>query len=980
MKNISENIQKLFTQRSNFIKEIIELFEKRVFEELKEKVMKETSSLLKDDDPYYIGFLYSVLIRLFLQEKDVENVVLYTNKILEFSGMVLYEYCGRYTPFEKKILDKILNCYDKLIENRNVSAMWGKARILHFKNEWNKAHELYDQAINLEPHNAMLLRMYGRLYEDECKFSKALELYNIIKEEKSDPLIDCFIANVYIKLGNSECAIEILKSLLSQEPDNTVALFRLSNALYMNDKSDEAETVRNELLDKCPYNTKYILFSTKINSETSLQLYKEVHKLVSIGVDYTVVEKFIGDYYYNKHEYEKAVEYYQAIIKCNPCYSTAYTNLFLSLMNLTKTFIHNTEHTKNYEKIRIELIKQIKINVPYDLYLISDCENADEILETRIEKFEKLKEQFPEHISFYLIICDFYRESDDKEKLNGCIKEIKQKFPDSYFAYIKELEILLEQENYKASYDCLEELKVKINWGCNKTYLNEHIDNLQKELLFVQNPDKFFELENKLDINKTVYKNLITDYYNLSYKDNKFIEIAFHCISKADLDLTNEDVSLLYIISLIYEVKGMQSESQNIFDLIFINKKESGDNNSFTLIDMIKIIEDILDIKYLYKLFINCKYYNDEFFDQRVYKTLELNELYFYQNVLLVLLHIKYIKDNPLTSKISHYTSIKTLSFMLDDNNTSPLRLYTLNSANDTKEGKILFDYLSKKISNINLINKIQEKVSPKICAVQTSFTLLQDALTMFRLYGKDNGKEGTGVNLIFKNSYFSNKPKLPVNKCKFEKVKQGYYPDENTILSKSIDDNFNKLPLYFVIYYDIKRNYLIFNPFDIFKSSVIDLNIRVKWTVINQSEKSINENYTYKKHYLNNIAFVFKKLQNAFSKISTDDVVSAKELLLNITYLVKDVSFVDEKELRMITIDELNNSELKHDNDKFSLYRDYMTLIGDNRYTKKNYLEQIILGPKVEQKDTVAEYFINHLNGLGVTNVPVLQSNAPLA
>lgn len=55
----------------------------------------------------------------------------------------------------------------------------------------------------------------------------------------------------------------------------------------------------------------------------------------------------------------------------------------------------------------------------------------------------------------------------------------------------------------------------------------------------------------------------------------------------------------------------------------------------------------------------------------------------------------------------------------------------------------------------MKIIKKINEKSSPIVCALQTSFTLLKDALTMFRLYGKNENKEGTGENLVFKKCFF---------------------------------------------------------------------------------------------------------------------------------------------------------------------------------------------------------------------------------
>lgn len=80
-----------------------------------------------------------------------------------------------------------------------------------------------------------------------------------------------------------------------------------------------------------------------------------------------------------------------------------------------------------------------------------------------------------------------------------------------------------------------------------------------------------------------------------------------------------------------------------------------------------------------------------------------------------------------------------------------------------------------------------------------------------------------------------------------------------------------------------------------------------------------------------------------------------------------------------MISINELDDSDLEHDSNSFSLYKNYMTLLGKFRYDRRNYLEEIILGPKVEQKDSVAEYFINHIKKLGL-DVDLSQSKAPLA
>ena len=101
----------------------------------------------------------------------------------------------------------------------------------------------------------------------------------------------------------------------------------------------------------------------------------------------------------------------------------------------------------------------------------------------------------------------------------------------------------------------------------------------------------------------------------------------------------------------------------------------------------------------------------------------------------------------------------------------------------------------------------------------------------------------------------------------------------------------------------------------------------------------------------------------------------------MNISYLIKDASFYDEKELRIIKVEEvLGNETLKHDDSSFTLYKDYAKLPGFYRYPKSCVLDKIIIGPKVEQKDTLKEYLLNHLDKADMKSVNVEISQAPLA
>lgn len=112
----------ILKSRSLFSKKVVDNFKQNKFEILKSIISEHLKTLQDDDDPYYKGFLYSILIRVFILENNAFEVVYYVNEILKFSGMVLYEYCGRYSPFEKNTLKKVLVCYDELIKNELTDA------------------------------------------------------------------------------------------------------------------------------------------------------------------------------------------------------------------------------------------------------------------------------------------------------------------------------------------------------------------------------------------------------------------------------------------------------------------------------------------------------------------------------------------------------------------------------------------------------------------------------------------------------------------------------------------------------------------------------------------------------------------------------------------------------------------------------------------------------------------------------------------
>ena len=123
------------------------------------------------------------------------------------------------------------------------------------------------------------------------------------------------------------------------------------------------------------------------------------------------------------------------------------------------------------------------------------------------------------------------------------------------------------------------------------------------------------------------------------------------------------------------------------------------------------------------------------------------------------------------------------------DKNGSYLRLNTVKNVNDPKEGKILKEYL-------DISSTLESKHS---LILISCFTFNHDSLNQFRLYGKENNLEASGVSIVFNNGFFNNQN----NRINFI----------GNIEDKSIEDKkfIEKLPLYrcIYIYSDSKDKYI---------------------------------------------------------------------------------------------------------------------------------------------------------------------------
>ena len=313
-------------------------------------------------------------------------------------------------------------------------------------------------------------------------------------------------------------------------------------------------------------------------------------------------------------------------------------------------------------------------------------------------------------------------------------------------------------------------------------------------------------------------------------------------------------------------------------------------------------------------------------------------------------------QDTQFERKLAHYTSVPVINNLFKSDNPSDFRLNTINNVNDPTEGQLIFEYLSK--------NKIAGSVSvfdDDYQAFISCFTLNHDHLNQFRLYGKSEGREATGVSLVFGSEFFndslsyhnitSNNDKTDSQSKMITQLSETLITDKKSeitipLISEETLDNKNfhclyqkdkksetpkpklsKQPVFRCVYVDPQSGFV-----SIAQRDEITF---YRENCFNKNENDIEQSASDWQDYLD---FISKKelevkklledLKNAYQNIDKADRKKHKNLiediLLPIRYLFKHSAFHEEQECRMIHITTLHDELVQTDFDKKFMYINY--------------------------------------------------------
>jgi tetratricopeptide (TPR) repeat protein len=624
-----------------------------------------------------------------------------------------------------------------------------------------------------------------------------------------------------------------------------------------------------------------------------------------------------GNEFYDAKNFEEAIKCYEKAVQLNPGDAVLFNNLGNALIGLAEIKRDETLYQEAIEKYKEAAEKDpnnafVYIFWGYALASLAEIKKDETLYKEAFEKIEKAVQLDPNNTTAlnnwgYALASLAEIKKDEtlyQEALEKIEKAVQLDPNNSVFfnnwgydliglAEIKKDESLyLEaiKKNEKAAQLDPNDFFTFNNWG----YALAGLAGIRKnELLYLEAIEKY---KKAMQLNSDYATALI----NWGYELTSLAEIA------QDKNVIKTLFEEFYLKS--DSLKKLGKDILGIF--IIFNKK-----NIREIIDDKKIFFPLLDLK------------NDDsvFFNETTKGIKDTDELNKYKKAYILSVSIisQLHVNNENEQSVAYYAK-KTVSQEMLFNDMA-FRLNAINYSNDPTEGKILLDYLFGE-------GKYPVKeLNTGYGAFAGCFTFNHDSLNQFRLYGKAEDREGTGLSLVFKDTFFSKKAKMA--------MKQD---------SVSVEDK--QHALFRCMYIDpvtrrvetvgYKEAYLFYRE-----------NNKVK------PDKDIEEKIKKYSDYINGIIANVKREMEELQKLVKElkpEIIG--QLLINLRYLTKHIAFKEEQECRIIKIHPLNDKKtvkinpapekennIQIDNIK-QLYIEYQNTIG--------YIDKIYFGPNASQME----------------------------
>lgn len=809
-------------------------------------------------------------------------------------------------------IEESLCCFNKCIELKpNESSYWiAKGQLLKNIGRCPEAIYCFNQVVKLVPEDYDCWKEMGGLYLSVSDFDNAIRCYE--ESIKGSPSFLAWnnIGISFHSVNRFKKAVECFDEALLIKPDGYEALTNKGYSLYLLKKLEEAELCYQK--------------SFEINSESfytylnyglllaDIQQYNKALEFFDVAIDINPNDfrgwNGKGNVSFILGEYESALEYYGNALDLEPNDPNLWVNKCTSLLRLSRykealklaeesVILHASffgcwsclgivyEYLKDYNMAIYNLEKAIELN-PEDAeswnhrgICLRQIDNLNQALSSyrHASQLQPLSIRYLQNMIVTLCCIGHYNEV-----IETCDRVIEM-FTNKTMQFNKEDYnnigfVETDEKYYKLIYSNIQN---------NKGYALLHLERYDEAL------DCFNGILNLDRDNSLVLGNLGGVYYCLE----KYEEANKYCDRAIALEPDNRkflNLKGMILAKLNKEIEAISYFQKAGSDLVEIVDRFDC-NKDFSL------FYDLLD--------------TDPFFSDALGKSVPKSEVNKYKKMYLHSLKIiglLYISKKE-EAQVAHYTRKFVSELFLFDNGI--FRLNTIDTANDPSEGKALLQYLQSNKESDCTFSEIYK-------AFIGCFTFNHNCLNQFRLYGKDEGKEATGISIVIRGDFFS----VYLNR-------NIPFMHQNEITKSSQQE---KLPLYRCIYIDPKTEYIV----SVGQKEENAIYADFLKENSGNSELAMKATMEYKK-YINGILQKTRvELKQLKKEADGLDLEIVRKLLISLSLLCKNAAYKEEQECRIFRIEPLSNDEIQIDNEQ--VYIDYRNI---NNYVSMVYFGTNALG-----------------------------------
>jgi tetratricopeptide (TPR) repeat protein len=629
----------------------------------------------------------------------------------------------------------------------------------------------------------------------------------------------------------------------------------------------------------------------------AIELY---NKAIELKPDFEFAYNNLGNAYSKRGDYAKAIELYSKAIELNLKDPVVYNNM-------GNTYYEQGDYAKAIESYS----KAIELN-PDDASAYNNLGNVYEKkgnYSKAIESFHKAIELEPDEAKVHYNLGNLYCDQGDYSKAIESYSKAIELNPDDTEVYYYNLgSAYFERDDYFKAIESYSKA-IELNPDDANTYYNIGIVYEKKGdySKAIESYSKVIELNPDYE---DAYNNLGNAYY---YQGD---------YSKA-IELYSKAIELNPDFALAYSNLGIAYTAQSNY---------AGAIESFHKAIELELENDAYFSNMLEKYGVNEDNENDDFY----------KEIYISSKIIMRLLHVG--SNEERARGFAHYTRKDTAEKLLIEGkkdakkeNASRFRLSSILTSNDPTEGEIAFKYLG-------LENKEADRDYQAFIAC---FTFDPECLNQFRLYGKEQGKEATGVSLVFGKEFFA---EVSVS-----------------IASSSIADKDSERPtkweakekyaLYRCIYIDPETEQIVTlghkDDYTFFRDKMGETKQKLSNEDIGKVSEQIGE---YKKQIHENLQAVRKEFDALKQLIQQRDRDKISEnllcaLLMDLRYLVKHVAFKEEQECRVVKVESLTSEDTK------------VKLEGDSMFVETKaidkFVQRIYFAPSVSDMELFHEKLV---------------------